>query len=316
MNIEQVKEIANQYTVFGRVSPEQKEAIIMSIKSKGNKVAMTGDGVNDILALKRSDCSIAMANGSDAARNVANIVLLDSNFKSLPNVVSEGRRIINNVQRTSSLFLTKTCFAMFFAIAFLVVSVITKDPTVAYPYRTNHLYLWEICGIGMSSFFLALEPNDSKFKGHFMKNILIRAVPAGIFVVLGTGVIMILNMIQVSGHGYFGIIDFETTVCMSIITFSVLGLFILYKICEPLSKYRLKVFIGACFFAVLAAGVAFTITMIQGTSENSVLRIPFEKMTPVAWFTTLIVTAITAALYLFTTHVIKILKGEDDNVKN
>lgn len=316
MSLENVKKIANNYTVFGRVTPEQKEALVTALKENKMKVAMTGDGVNDILALKRSDCSIAMANGSDAAKNVANIVLLDSNFHSLPNVVAEGRKIVSNLQRTCSLFLSKTMFAMFFSIVFLLVSFFANDPSIAYPFKTNHLYLWEIFGIGMSSFFLALEPNESKFEGHFMKNILLRAIPAGFAVILATGVSFILGTIQGSGNGYFGIIDNDTIVCMSAVTFSVLGLVILYRTCEPLSKYRKIVFFGACGFEVLVASIAFIITMVQKTSDNSLLRIPFEKMTPSSWFTTLIVLIVSAGLYLLITYIISVLKGGEGSAKD
>ena len=317
MNIEQVKEIANQYTVFGRVSPEQKEAIIMSIKSKGNKVAMTGDGVNDILALKRSDCSIAMANGSDAARNVANIVLLDSNFKSLPNVVSEGRRIINNVQRTSSLFLTKTCFAMFFAIAFLVVSVITKDPTIAYPYRPNHLYLWEICGIGMSGFFLALEKNENKYSGGFLKNVLKKALPGGMVVILATLLIYLLKNLQDNGVMNFGIIGQDTITAMTSTCFSLIGLVILYDICSPLNLYRGIVFGSATLVELGVGAFAVIKSVIDGNSDATILRIPFESMTTVSWFMTVVVFLFSAFLYLLVVYIIKILStGDKNNVKD
>ena len=119
-----------------------------------------------------------------------------------------------------------------------------------------------------------------------------------------------LNMIQNAGNGYFGIVDFDTVVAMASITFSILGLFILYRVCEPLSKYRLIVFSGACFFEFLAGGIALAVTLVQGTSENSILRIPFEKMTPVSWFTTLVVIAACATIYLLITYIIKVIKGE------
>lgn len=316
MSLENVRKIARNYTVFGRVTPEQKEVLVTTLKEDGKKVAMTGDGVNDILALKRSDCSIAMANGSDAAKNVANIVLLDSNFHSLPNVVAEGRKIVSNLQRTCSLFLSKTMFAIFFSLYFLFASLIAKDPSISYPFKTNHLYLWEIFGIGMASFFLALEQNESKFEGHFMKNILIRAIPAGIIVILAVCSILVCNQLQLSNIGYFGILDFDTVVSMCAITFSILGIVILYKVCEPLSKYRLFVLIGSIFFTFTLGGIALIVTNVQGTSDNSILRIPFEKMTPTAWFTALVVIIVSSALYLLVTYIIKVLKGEDSNAKN
>ena len=139
---------------------------------------MTGDGVNDILALKEADCSIAMASGSEAARNVSHLVLMDSNFSSLPKVVSEGRRVINNLQRTGSLFVTKTIFAFVTTLVFTLASIIERNPEVQYPFVTNHLYLWEIFTSGYAAFFIALERNSEKIKGGFLSNIFKKAIPA------------------------------------------------------------------------------------------------------------------------------------------
>lgn len=310
MSLEEVKKIAKEYTVFGRVNPEQKEIIVSALKEDKKKVAMTGDGVNDIVALKRADCSIAMANGSDAARNVANIVLLDSNFHSLIDVVGEGRKIVTNLQRTCSLFLPKTMFAMFFSIAFLVASLINKNPDISYPFKTNNLYLWELFGIGLSAFFVALERNESKYDGHFLKRIFEISIPAGLIMILSTGTIFILNIIQNNGGGYFGIIDFNTVVAMCAISFSLLSLVVLYRVCEPLNKYRGIVFGGACFLEFGMALVAYLITRAQGNCEHSILKIPFEKMTPVSWFTTLIVFLASAGIYIFVTYLIKLIKGD------
>ena len=168
MSLDEVKAIANKYTVFGRVSPEQKEALISSMQDEKHVVAMTGDGVNDILALKTADCSIAMASGSDAAKAVSHLVSMDSNFSSLPSVVSEGRRVINNLQRSCSIFLVKTIFAMLLTFIFLFVSWIGIGEDTTYPFETNNMYIWELLTIGFASFFLSLQPNDEKIENKFL----------------------------------------------------------------------------------------------------------------------------------------------------
>ena len=154
---EDINRAVDKYTIFGRVKPEQKREIIKSLKDKGHTVAMTGDGVNDVLALKDSDCSIAMASGSDAARRTAQLVLTDSNFKSMPNVVKEGRRVINNIEKSASLFLVKTIYSFLLSILFLII----MKP---YPFVPIQLTLISALTIGIPSFFFALESNNNKIK--------------------------------------------------------------------------------------------------------------------------------------------------------
>lgn len=148
---EELEEALERYTVFGRVTPMQKKNMIAALKRKGHITAMTGDGVNDVMALKEADCSIAMAQGSEAAKNIANLVLLDSDFSHLPQIVNEGRRVINNIQRTASLFLVKTTFSV-------ILSLLTLFFIPVYPFEPIQLTLISTVSIGMPSFFLALEP--------------------------------------------------------------------------------------------------------------------------------------------------------------
>ena len=180
------KDLANKFTVFGRVSPTQKQALVKSLQSSGKTVAMTGDGVNDVLALKASDCSIAMANGSDAAKNVSQLVLLDSNFASMPKVVAEGRRTINNLQRSASLFLVKTIYSTILALMFLLMSDV-------YPFIPIQLSLISVVTIGIPSFILALEPNNERVKGNFLRQVISKALPSGLCVAIN---IFILSMLE------------------------------------------------------------------------------------------------------------------------
>ena len=173
MSDEEVAEVANKYTVFGRVTPEQKAILVRSMKQAGKTVAMTGDGVNDILAMRESDCAISVGCGTDAAKTVANLVLMDNKFSSMPNVVAEGRQVVNNIQNSSSLFLMKTSMTVFTTILCLILAQ-------TYPFEPQHLYAMEFFVIGISSFLLALKPNRALIKGKFITNVLRATLPSGI----------------------------------------------------------------------------------------------------------------------------------------
>lgn len=170
-----IEEAVKEYTVFGRVTPSQKLLIVKALKAQGKTVGMTGDGVNDVLALKEADCSIAMQSGSDAARSVSNLVLLDSNFASMPKVVAEGRRSVNNLQRSGALFLTKTIYSFILALIFMFLPL-------PYPFQPIQLTLISTMAIGTPSFLLALVPNTDIIKGSFIRNIMKNAMPQGIAV--------------------------------------------------------------------------------------------------------------------------------------
>ena len=233
-----ISEAMKKYTVFGRVTPAQKRKFVVELKKQGHTVAMTGDGVNDVLALKEADCSIAMAAGSDAARNVAQLVLLDSNFASMPKVVAEGRRTINNIQRSSTLFIVKTIFSTILAILFLFL-------TAHFPFQPIQLTLVNACTIGIPSFILALEPNKERIKGIFILNILEKSIPAGI-----TTVINIILCIIVSNIFGLTVEEYSTlAVCLTAIT----AFMILFQVSMPFNKIRTALFV----FMVtgMAAGV-------------------------------------------------------------
>ena len=173
MSDEEVAQIANKYTVFGRVTPEQKAILVKSMKAAGRTVAMTGDGVNDILAMRESDCAISVGCGTDAAKTVANLVLTDNKFSQMPRVVAEGRQVVNNIQNSASLFLMKTCMVMLTTIMCLVLQV-------NYPFAPSQLYTFEFFIDGIPSFFLALKPNRNLIKGKFLSNTLKSTLPSGI----------------------------------------------------------------------------------------------------------------------------------------
>lgn len=315
MSIEEVKEIANKYTVFGRVTPEQKEALVIALKESGKTVAMTGDGVNDILALKRSDCSIAMASGAEAARNISHIVLLDSNFARLPAVVDEGRRVVNNLQRTAALFITKTIFAFVTTLVFTLASIIEKDPSGGYPFVTNHLYLWEFITSAFAAFFLALERNNERIEGSFLPNVFKKAVPAAVMLLASVFIIFGLYVLQRENVINFGIYNKDTAVCMSVISISLLGTVFLYKVCTPFTKYRK-------FVLIIAAAANFVTILIDAIVSHAlnvtepVLQIPFIEMGGESYLITIIIIVVLSAIYLITYRIVDACKKKENQNEN
>lgn len=226
---------AEKYTVFGRVTPYQKLELVKALKAGGHKVAMTGDGVNDVLALKEADCSVAMQSGSDAARNVSQLVLMNSDFASMPLVVEEGRRAINNIQRSASLFLVKTIFSFLLAVLFLFV------PS-AYPFQPIQMTLISALAVGAPSFLLALEPNHNLVRGSFLANVLKKAFPGGASVVVGIVLLLI-------AQGIFGIPQEQTSTMATFLTAAVM-FGVLFNVCRPFNRLR-----GAMFGVLLCGFV-------------------------------------------------------------
>lgn len=228
---EELASAAEKYTVFGRVLPGQKKQLIAALQQRGHTVAMTGDGVNDVLALKQADCSIAMAAGSDAARNVSQLVLLDSSFDAMPQVVAEGRRSINNIQRSATLFLVKTMYSAFLALLFLFLRI-------PYPFMPIQLTLISVCTIGIPSFILALEPNKERIKGRFLQNILARSVPGALSII--TGIVLCILALQIFGFTQ------EQYTSMCVISTGFCGLVLLLRLCLPLNWIRGILWLGMC----------------------------------------------------------------------
>ena len=309
---DEVAKIAPLYNVFGRVNPDQKEIIVQALKNEGEKVAMTGDGVNDILALKRADCSIAMNTGSEAAKNVSHIVLTESDFSSLPSVVAEGRRVINNLQRTSSLFLVKTMFSVTTTLVFLVLMATLG---IRYPFEATHFQLWSLINIGLSSFFLALEPNQEPLKGSFIGTILRKAVPGFLTILIPVALIYVMYILQDTNLMYTGVYEMNTATTMSVVVFTILGLAVLLKICLPFNKYRALVFGGATVVEIGLLVAAFIVSYKIGVKE-SIVAIDFPSLTLVNWFAIAIIIVLAIATYLIVSYVVEVLKGEHKDVKN
>ena len=258
LNDDEVKKAALKYNVFGRVSPSQKELIVKTLKENKKTVAMVGDGINDILSLKIADVAIALESGSKATKDIASLVLIDNNFNKLPNVIFEGRRVINNLSRTCMLFLTKTVFAVLMNIFFLIYGMITtfgsKD-SILWPFAPNNFYCWELITIGISSFLLTLENNKSRIKGDFLKNALSQAIPFGFSIalpIIGLYLTFLLNR--------FGL-DKQNILNIATLFISIASFFPLFCSCKPFNTYRSIIFIGSIFLA----GILYLLS-IYGTN--------------------------------------------------
>ncbi|MBR3160495.1 MAG: HAD-IC family P-type ATPase [Atopobiaceae bacterium] len=238
---EKVAEAVRTYTVFGRVKPDQKKELVEALQAQGKKVAMTGDGVNDILAMKKAECSIAMGTGSDAARQAAQVVLLDSDFSHMRNIVSEGRRDINNITRSSTLFLYKNIFSL----AMALFAIFGSFP---YPLTANQVSLISVFNIGVPAFLLTFEPNEKKQKGSFLATVFTRAVPAAL-----TSFFAIASMILFAKLFDIPISDIGPA---STYLLSAVGFYILAALIRPLNRYRVSVF-AFCIVGLIASCFVF-----------------------------------------------------------
>ena len=225
---EDVDQAVESYTVFGRVTPDQKRRLVQALKRKDHTVAMTGDGVNDILAMKSADCSIAMASGSDAATQVAQVVLLDSDFGHMTQVVTEGRRVVNNVQRSAILFLVKNLFS-------IILAIISAIFVFTYPLQASQLSLISLFTIGIPGFLLSLEENDKRIEKDFIKNVILKALPASL-----TEITAVLGVVIAGAAFKLTASEISTS---AVILLAVVGFMILTKISAPLNRFKMGIII-------------------------------------------------------------------------
>lgn len=261
------EEVVKKYNVFGRVKPDQKKKLIKALQKNGNTVAMTGDGVNDILAMKSADCSIAMASGNSAAVQASQVVLLDSDFARMPKVVDEGRKVVNNIERSASLFLVKNIFSFLMAIFSLVFAM-------SYPLRPAQIALISAFTIGLPSFLLALENNYNRIRGKFIPNVLSRAIPGGITDMLAVSILVVADMVLALGRQ-----EVATTATMLLVA---VGMMVLYHISRPLNKFRWTV-LGGSFLALVLAVIffhnLFALSRISATAVFLLLVLFFAEIT-------------------------------------
>ena len=244
MSLKEVAQIADKFTVFGRVTPEQKHTIVKALKTQGHVVAMTGDGVNDTLALKEANCSIAMADGSEVARNISHLVLMESNFSALPSIVMEGRKVVNNVQHSSVLYLMKTLFTILLCITTLILGV-------SYPFTPKQMLPLEMLVIGLPSYILALQPNKELIKGDFIPQVLKRSIPCALVLFFNILTIVILN------HNTSTLLP-EEFMTLSTMLLACIGFINLVWICVPFTalRYFCVGISGACLIAIFSTGLS------------------------------------------------------------
>ncbi len=247
MTEEQVRESATQYTVFGRVSPDQKAILVKALREANHTVAMTGDGVNDILAMKESDCSVSLAGGSSAARQVSHLVLMDDSFANLPKVVAEGRRVVNNIQSASSMYFMKTIYVIVVNLM-LVLLHFAFGQTMQSPLVSNKSVMlmdWVI--VALPTMLLALQPNERRIKGNFFGNVLKRCLPASITFIITTAVLYVLHRFADN------LVPQEQLGTLVTITYTFGGLFALYYACQPFKNWKVAMYLG--IFAIVVASV-------------------------------------------------------------
>ena len=242
-----------EYTVFGRVSPEQKKLFVSALKEAGHTVAMTGDGVNDILAMKESDCSVAMAAGSDAAVQASQLVLLESDFAKMPAVVDEGRRVVNNLERSGSFYLVKNVFSFLIALSAICIGF-------TYPLLPLQITLIGAFTIGIPSFFLAQAPNKDLIRGDFLMNVFRKALPGGI-----ADAVTVIPLVLIAGGMGLPQAEIRTAATVAVCT---IGMLIHYGIARPLDRYKWIV------FALCGVGLIVTMLVLRGLLELVPLSLP------------------------------------------
>ena len=265
---EDIAAAAERFHVFGRVTPEQKKKLVLALKAAGHTVAMTGDGVNDVLALKASDCSIAMAAGSDAARNTAQLVLVDNDFASMPRVVAEGRRAINNLQRSASLFLVKTVLSMVLAVCFILLPW-------QYPFQPIQMTLISAFTIGLPSFVLALEPNKDRIRGKFLENVIVKSLPGSL-----TAIAVVL---AVNFAGYLALgLDYNQVSTLCVLSVAWVGFLLIVRLSVPFTPVRIALLVvvvggtlaGALLLPHLFGIAPFTTPMALLFAAGAVAAVP------------------------------------------
>lgn len=279
---EELIDVVDEYNVFGRVTPHQKQIIIKALKNKKNKVAMVGDGVNDILALKEADCSIALASGADSAMKVSQVVLLDSDFSHMPQVVLEGRRVVNNLQTSGALFLSKNVYAIILTLIFLLC-------LRQFPVKTTQVGLVNMFTIGFPAFLLSQSPNKNLIKGNFIKNILKYAIPGGL-----TNAIMVTLMYFIGS--YFNLSQNEISTS-SILIMAFVGILILINVSRPFNNYKIKVVSVSIIGLLLNALLAFFVPFFSYYYD-------FTNLSSTGWIIFVILLAVSSIMYLLISFLI------------
>ena len=314
LSMNETKEAALKYSVFGNATAEQKEWIISALKEAGHKVAMVGDGINDILALKHANCSIAMNDGAEATKNISDMVLTTSDFKQLRTIVNEGRKVNSVLYKTIALFLTKMVFAIVLSISFLFGSMISTSNEAIYPFVINHFYVWELFLIAIPCLFMVVMPAKNT-KRETLGRAIRKSLGGSLAALAGVAAIFGMYHLQKYNVIYTGLYTVESAISMSVLLFTVLAIFALMKECLPFNKTSSIVFAIGVILAASCLGVGAIVSFGNANGNESLFQINYKTITPVNWVEVGITTVIVVTAYICITYIIEVFKGEhlEDN---
>ena len=310
--VHQIRDAATKFAVFGGATAQQKLMIVEELQKQGKVVAVVGNGVNDVLALKKANCSIAMSNGTTEAKAVSQIVL-KGKLLALTDLMVEGQRSKSNIQRISTIYLTKSLFVITAVLGLVLAMLFDKETN--FLFNVKHFQLWSVINICLASLFLAFERNEDKKQGKFLKQVLRKAIPAAATLIVSASLPFFMLLLQKTHAFYTGVYSVDTAITMSVCLFTLLGFVTLFKICTPLNMYRGAVGV----FAVLIEGsLIATLVVLALTREGfeDAIGLSFKSLTLVNWCLVAIIMVIAAATYLLVSYIVEILKGEHQNAKN
>ena len=313
MSIEEIKDVATEYAIFGRATVEQQKALIEAYKENGSKVAVIGATTNDISIMKDASASIAVSNADDETKKAADLAMADASLLSLPLTISESKKFINNMQKAAILYTGKTIFVLTLLLIFTLASLFTANNSLQFPFVFNHIIFWDVVINGVAAFFLVIDEEKKQNKGTFLKNVMKKSIGNAILLTLSVCLIFVFYLLQQNNLLNFGIYTFDTAVAMSVLTFNILGIAILFNISCPLNKRRTITLMSAASINVIA--IAVTMIMSYATNQQDVvLQIPYLEMSGPAYLVMAIITIIFASVYIFIGRIIDIRKG--DIIKN
>ena len=309
ISIQRVERLAAEYTVFGCANNEQKETLISAFKESGLNVTIFYNCANNDLSLKNADCSIGI-DDDELSKHRSDIVLSRSPFKNLPTIIEEGRRIVNNLYKITSLFFAKSIFAFLLIAMFVFISLFGNDSSVRFPFVFNHFLISDIITCIIATIFLLFDSNNEKMVGSFFENVLHKTISNAVLLLCSTGLILLFYIFDKNGIVNWGIFSLDTAVAMSVISFTVLAIICLYNSLLPLTKYRTTILVCVILSNVLLLIVAAVISYVLKIKEP-VFQIPFLEMSGPAYLITALITIVLASIYLFVSHLVLIHKGEN-----
>ena len=303
--------LVNEYTVFGDVSQEQKEALVIALKQSKKKVAMMGDGINDIIAMKRANCAISLDSASNEAKNVSDIILSSANINEIVEATKEGIRLNANFEKVAGLFVIKSIFALFFSLVSILNAFINKE--TYYPITINHFYLCDLAICGVSALLLLIFDNQQGTKGKFIPNVLKEALSASIMVILSSAIVITFYYLQQNNILNLGFYDRETVVSISVLVSIVFGNIFIYKACVPLSKKSVIPFICSVSICLVAIVIAIIFNCLNIDFGKEMFNISFSTISGVAYMSAVIIVVVLTSIYLFIYKLIDINKGEKED---